>query len=132
MAPRAEPIPTTEYDAVLAAAQCYFDSLKTADRGLLEEAFHDDAILAGWFLNGIQSEGSYRDLHDYYEAHGPSVDINTRADVMHIAPTAAVVKADMEGTPGNPYIDLLGLIKVDGKWKILMKASRECRKPSVG
>ncbi|CAH0030038.1 unnamed protein product [Clonostachys rhizophaga] len=121
MTSNAKPIPTAEYDAVIAAAQHYFDSLKKADRGLLEDAFHEDATMTGWFLNGTLSKGSYRDLYGYYKAYGPAVDIKARADVIGMTPTTAVVRAEMEGTPDNPYVDFLTLIKVDGKWKIISK-----------
>ncbi|CAG9949046.1 unnamed protein product [Clonostachys rosea f. rosea IK726] len=59
MTSNAKPIPTAEYDAS-----------QKADRGLLEDAFHEDATMTGWFLNGTLSKGSYRDLYGYYEPTG--------------------------------------------------------------
>ncbi|KAL2678604.1 hypothetical protein Neosp_009353 [[Neocosmospora] mangrovei] len=114
-------IPTSEYEAVVAAVQHYVDSLIGADRAALDRAFYDEATKTGWSPDGSLSTGSYKNLHAYFEAYGPAKNIKTRADVLGITPTTAVVKLDIEEAPGGPYTDFLTLFKKDGGWKIIAK-----------
>jgi hypothetical protein len=121
-APTTKPIPLAEYDAVIHACNQYISSLAKADRDELEKAFHDDATMTGYFLDGTLFKGSHRGLHAYYDAHGPAGDkLKARCDVLAITPTTAVVRIDMDGTPDNPYTDFHTLLKVDGQWKIMHK-----------
>ncbi|RSL88025.1 hypothetical protein CDV31_016150 [Fusarium ambrosium] len=114
-------IPTSEYEAVVAAVQHYVDSLIGADRDALDRAFHDQASMTGWSADGSISTGGYKSLHAYFEAYGPAKNLKTRADVLGITPTTAVVRLDIEGAPDAPYIDFHTLFKKDGEWKIIAK-----------
>ncbi|RSL66697.1 hypothetical protein CEP51_012774 [Fusarium floridanum] len=114
-------IPTSEYEAVVAAVQHYVNSLIGADRAALDRAFHDQASMTGWSPDGSLSTGSYKNLHAYFEAYGPAKNLKTRADVLGITPTTAVVRLDIEGAPDAPYTDFHTLFKEDGEWKIIAK-----------
>lgn len=114
-------VPTQEYNAVIAVAQQYADSLKVGNADGLAEAFHKDAVMYG-FTNGKLLGGSITNLFDFVRSNGKAPDITTRLDVLAITPTTAVVRVDMENDAiGADYNDYLTLIKIDGSWKVIAK-----------
>ncbi|AZF37435.1 Permease of the major facilitator superfamily [Pseudomonas sp. R4-39-08] len=114
-------VPTAEYNAVIAVAQHYVDSLRIGSAEGLEQAFHKDAVMYG-FTNGQLLGGPINNLFDFVRTHGTAPDITTRLDVLAITPTTAVVRVDMENDAiGADYNDYLTLIKIDGTWKVIAK-----------
>lgn len=114
-------IPTSDYDAVVAAAQAYVDGLHAGDPDATMTAFHADAVMFG-FTNGKLLGGTARNLHGFIAEHGSAPDIKTRIDILAITPTTAVVRIDMEKDAiGADYTDFHTLLKLDGGWKIVAK-----------
>lgn len=114
-------VPTHEYNAVIAVAQQYADSLQIGSPEGLAEAFHKDAVMYG-FTNGELLGGSITNLFDFVRSNGKAPDITTRLDVLAITPTTAVVRVDMENDAiGADYNDYLTLIKINGSWKVIAK-----------
>lgn len=114
-------VPTSDYDAVVAAAQIYVDGLRAGDADATMKAFHDDAVMFG-FTNGKLLGGTARNLHGFIKQNGTAPDIRTRIDVLAITPTTAVVRVDMEEDAiGADYTDFHTLLKQDGAWKIVAK-----------
>lgn len=114
-------VPTQEYNAVIAVAQQYADSLQIGSVVGLTEAFHKDAVMYG-FTNGELLGGSISNLFEFVRQNGKAPDITTRLDVLAITPTTAVVRVDMENDAiGANYNDYLTLIKIDGSWKVIAK-----------
>lgn len=114
-------VTTAEYNAVIAVAQQYVDSLRVGSAEGLEQAFHKDAVMYG-FTNGELLGGPISNLFDFVRTHGTAPDITTRLDVLAITPTTAVVRVDMENDAiGADYNDYLTLIKIDATWKVIAK-----------
>lgn len=114
-------VSTSEYNAVIAVAQKYVDSLRIGSVEGLTEAFHKDAVMYG-FTNGELLGGPVTNLFDFVKKNGKAPEITTRLDVLAITPTTAVVRVDMEKDAiGADYNDYLTLIKIDGGWKVIAK-----------
>ena len=114
-------VATAEYDAVIAVAQHYVDSLRIGNVEGLAQAFHKDAIMYG-FTNGELLGGPISNLFGFVEQHGKAPDITTRLDVLAITPTTAVVRVDMETDAiGADYNDYLTLIRIAGAWQVIAK-----------
>ncbi|MDD1960846.1 nuclear transport factor 2 family protein [Pseudomonas sp. 39004] len=114
-------VATAEYDAVIAVAQHYVDSLRIGNAEGLAQAFHKDAVMYG-FTNGELLGGPISNLFGFVRKHGNAPDITTRLDVLAITPTTAVVRVDMENDAiGADYNDYLTLIRIAGTWQVIAK-----------
>ncbi|WP_273822959.1 nuclear transport factor 2 family protein [Pseudomonas asplenii] len=117
-----KPIATTEYDAVIQAAQAYIEGYRTADIARINSAFHQDAIMWGYSGNDLLQGPAIPVFESFFESLGASPNARSRLDILAIAPTAAVVRVDMENdVMGASFHDFLSLLKVDGEWKIISK-----------
>jgi hypothetical protein len=114
-------VQTADYNAVIATAEKYVEGLRTGSVGIIEEAFHQEAVMYG-FTNGQLLGGPISNLYKFVETNGTAPDITTRLDVLAITPTTAVVRVDMEKDAiGADYNDYLTLIKINGSWKVIAK-----------
>lgn len=119
--PNIKVVPTSDYDAVVAAVQNYVDGLRVGNASDVARAFHQDAIMYG-FTNGQLLGGTIRNLYDFVNQNGDAPQIVTRLDVLAITPTTAVVRVDMESDAiGADYTDFHTLLKQDGEWKVIAK-----------
>ncbi len=115
---------SNEIEAIRSAAQLYVDGIKYADVSKIEQVFHAD-----WNMTGFYEDRNYR----YLDREGflqPIDRIRKNAteiyrykggivDVYHYGKTA-VVKVRVE----NEWViftDYLSLLKIDGEWKIIHK-----------
>ncbi|GME46827.1 hypothetical protein AUEXF2481DRAFT_42230 [Neofusicoccum parvum] len=123
MAHNIKPIPTADYDAVIATVAKYVTGLQTGDNALLAQAFHKDATMYGYTGVGTETlAGPISNLYDFVNQFGAAPSIRTRLDVLSITPTTAVVKVDMEqDAAGADYTDFHTLIKMEGRWQIIAK-----------
>lgn len=114
-------VPTSDYDAVVAAVQAYVDGLKSGSISDLSKAFHPDAVMYG-FTNGALMGGPIINLYGFVEKNGRATEVSTRIDILAITPTTAVVRVDMEkDVIGLDYTDFHSLLKQDGTWRIIAK-----------
>lgn len=117
-----KPIATTEYDAVIQAAQSYIDGYRSGDIAGIEKAFHQDAIMWGYSGDELLQGPAIPVFASFFNALGASPNTRSRLDILAIAPTAAVVRVDMENdVMGASFHDFLSLLKIDGQWKIISK-----------
>lgn len=117
-----KPIATTEYDAVILAAQGYVDGYRSGDIAGIENAFHQDAIMWGYSGDELLQGLAIPVFASFFKALGASPNTRSRLDILAIAPTAAVVRVDMESdVMGASFHDFLSLLKIDGQWKIISK-----------
>ncbi|KAK7402696.1 hypothetical protein QQX98_011560 [Neonectria punicea] len=116
-------IPTAEYQAVIDVIEkFYVGSGLTGDKALLDQAFHKDNVIYSYSPDGSLSAGSYTKLYAYFDQFGAAPNMKTRADILSITPTTAIVKLDMEGAAdGATYTNFHTLMKLDGEWKIIAK-----------
>lgn len=114
-------VPTSEYKAVVVAAGKYVEGLRQGKVDIVAEAFHKDAIMYGFTVDGLLG-GSIRNLYDFVKENGAAPNIKTRIDVLAITPTTAVVRIDMENDAINAdYNDYLTFLKQNGKWQAIAK-----------
>ncbi|NRF68179.1 nuclear transport factor 2 family protein [Aquincola sp. S2] len=116
--------PTTEFDAVAAVIQLYFDGLHHSDTARLRRVFHP---LARYYC---ATDGTL--LHLSMDEYFPVVDQRpspasrglVRSDrllaIEFAGPVTAFVKAECSIAPKD-FIDLLTLVKLDGRWQIVAK-----------
>jgi len=122
MTSHVKPVPTTEYDAVIQAAQAYIDGYRAGDIAGIEKAFHQDAIMWGYSGADLLQGAAVPVFASFFKALGASPNTRSRLDILAIAPTAAVVRVDMENdVMGASFHDFLSLLKIDGEWKIISK-----------
>lgn len=117
-----KPIATAEYDAVIQAAQAYIDGYRSGDIVGIETAFHPDAIMWGYSGDELLQGPAIPVFASFFKALGASPNTRSRLDILAIAPTAAVIRVDMENdVMGASFHDFLSLLKIDGQWKIISK-----------
>lgn len=117
-----KPIATDDYDAAHQAAQAYVDGYRTGDLAGIERGFHENSIMWGHVGDDLLKGAAIPAFGSFFEAYGASPDLRSRIDVLAIAPTAAVVRVDLEANiTGTSFTDYLSLLKIDGQWKIIAK-----------
>lgn len=117
-----KPVATSDYIAVIAAAQAYIDGYRTGDISGIEKAFHKDSIMWGYSGNDLLQGPATPVFASFFESVGASPNVRSHLDILAIAPTAAVVRVDMENDAmGASFHDYLSLLKIDGEWKIICK-----------
>ncbi|MDH0289317.1 nuclear transport factor 2 family protein [Pseudomonas sp. GD04087] len=117
-----KPVSTTEYDDVIQAVQAYIDGYRSGDIAGIEKAFHEDSIMWGYTGDELLQGPAVPVFASFFKALGASPNTRSRMDILAIAPTAAVVRVDMENDIlGASFHDFLSLLKIDGQWKIISK-----------
>lgn len=114
-------IPNTEYEAVVAAANCYVDAMRLGSSKRAREGFHADGGIYG-YVQGEFRGGSISNFFEYLDEHPEGNEIRAHMDVIAITSTTAIVKAEVEmPAPETDYSDFLAMVKIDGKWMIVAK-----------
>jgi hypothetical protein len=113
-----------EIEAIRSVAQLYVDGIKYADASKIDQVFHAD-----WNMTGFYEDGNYRHFDragflNLIERNRQNADFFPRyeggiVDVYHYGKTA-VVKVRVENERVI-YTDHLSLLKIDGEWKIIHK-----------
>lgn len=117
----AKQIPSSEYDAVIATANCYVEAMQQASSKRAREGFHADGGIYG-YVDGEYKGGSISNLFDYLDECPEGHKIKAHLDVIAITPTTAIVKTEVEmDPPETDYTDYLGMVKIDGQWQIVSK-----------
>ena len=109
----------SDYEAIMGILNDYFDGLFDGDVEKLRSIFHDDAWLKG---------NNYRKtLNEWLEAvanrpvpRDEAMEYNFNIQSLEIIGDQAMAKVDAP-LPAAHFIDLLGLLKEDGQWKIVNK-----------
>jgi hypothetical protein len=112
------------YDEVAELMQDYFDGLYHGDTQRLRRVFHPEAVYA------TASEGDplILRMNEYFEIvdsrPSPASRGEPRTDqilsIEFAGPVTAVAKLRCSNVPRH-FIDLLSLIRVDGRWQIIAK-----------
>lgn len=113
-----------EIEAIRSAAQLYVDGIKYADASKIDQVFHAD-----WNMTGFYEDGNYRHFDragflELIERNRQNATEFPRyeggiVDVYHYGKTA-VVKVRVENERVI-FTDHLSLLKIDGEWKIIHK-----------
>lgn len=121
-----KPIATDEYHAVHQAAQAYVDGYQIGDIAGIERGFHENSIMWGYAGGELLKGPATPAFESFFKAFGASPDLRSRLDILAIAPSAAVVRVDLENNiTGSSFTDYLSLLKIDGQWKIISKVFQQ-------
>jgi hypothetical protein len=82
----AKPIPTSEYEGVVAAVEQYCQGLKAGSSEETAKAFHKDAIMYGFATKTDLLGGPISNLWEFIKTYGAAPNINYRIDVLAITP----------------------------------------------
>jgi hypothetical protein len=112
----------SEYEAVVSAVlDGYVQGLKEGNFDKVMTSFHPDATMYG-YTGDVLSAGSIHNLTAYMDQFGPGKDMTSHIDVFGMTTTMAVVRLELENAAcGLNYTDYHGMMKFDGKWKIVSK-----------
>ncbi len=117
---------TTEYDAILATMERYFEGGRAGKSDLMRPAFHPDATIVG-FCGGALLTGSIQQLFAWIDGNGPAPGIEPRVASVELVETVAVVRLEVAHWSGKlagtdaRMSDVFTLIKTDAGWKISQK-----------
>lgn len=117
---------TTEYDAILATMERYFEGGRAGKSDLMRPAFHPDATIVG-FCGGALLTGSIQQLFAWIDGNGPAPGIEPRVASVELVETVAVVRLEVAHWSGKlagtdaRMSDVFTLIKTDAGWKVSQK-----------
>ncbi len=114
----------TEFDAIHSVLQLYFDGLYHSDTTRLAQVFHPDALYA----TAVGNKPIVWRMDEYF----PVVDARPAPAASRLPRTDRVLSIELIGPvtaharlqcsiPPRDFIDLLTLIHVDGRWKVISK-----------
>jgi hypothetical protein len=110
-----------DYEEVISVVGGYVNGLTGGNVAELKKTFHDNAVMYGFTSEKLLG-GNINNLYTYVEARGKAENIKTRLDVLHMTPTTAVARVEMENdAAGGDFTDYHSLIKIDGKWNVVAK-----------
>lgn len=126
--------PATDYSAIVEVLKDYYDALYRCDSALLAQVFHPSAQ----YFTASSGELLHLDMDTYFpiveqrispksagESYGFLIDsIEFVGDVTALARMRSSLFA-------KDYIDLLALIKIDGKWQIISKVFHYTTQPDM-
>jgi len=113
----------SDYDAIKATIENYFDGLRLADRERLEQAFAVDyAHMKGYIKDAqgklVESSRPMNEVIDEWVARDPNPDLKGAIMSINIySDVAAQATFDFNGV----YTDSFQLAKIDGQWRIMTK-----------
>jgi hypothetical protein len=87
MTSHTKPIATSEYDAVIEAAQAYIDGYRAGDISGIERASHKDSIMWGYSGNDLLQGPATPVFASFFKSLGASPNVRSRLDIFAIAPT---------------------------------------------
>lgn len=114
----------SDFEAVERVLQLYFDGLHHSDTGRLGQVFHPQALYAS------ATEGTLlvRNMAEYFAVvevrPSPASKGEARADrvvaIEFAGPVTALARVECRIAPKR-FIDLLTLVRLDGRWQIVAK-----------
>jgi Putative lumazine-binding len=105
------------------AVQLYADGFGSGDVRLFEEAFHDEAWIFFTEADGTLRASRLRpELFSEWAASPERATIRV-LEVTRSGEVANVLLVWRGGEPGNTWVDLHNLLKIDGVWKITNKTA---------
>ena len=109
----------SDYEAIIELMNAYFDGLYEGDVTKLRQVFHDDAVLKGNDYRKTRDEW-LKAVADRPIPRDTGMPFNFNIQSLEIIGDQAMAKVDAP-LPAAHFIDFLGLLKEDGRWKIVNK-----------
>ena len=115
--------PISEHDKLEALGKKYLEGLKTANIGMLKEAFHEKACIYGKLNENDKNSDPIKSLFDAVEKVGKcGDDFSGRVDIWSLDKDIAVLKIMEEKWHGINFTDYFTCWKEKDEWKIVTKA----------
>ncbi|MBB3331696.1 hypothetical protein BDK63_002580 [Halomonas campaniensis] len=113
---------TPDHDEIVRVVQGYVEGFQ-GRRDKLEEAFHEDAwILAvdaeGGFSKDLISDRFERWAASHRQVRGRVIQVTQAGEVASV-----LLGFDNTETPADSWVDVLALLKLDGRWQITHKSA---------
>lgn len=115
---------TTARDSITRCVDRYYEALFTSNAAMIEEVFHENAMVAGHLPDGLH-QMTRAEFAGFVAAQQPSP-AEAGADRMleilscDIAGHTAAVRI-REAYLGMIFVDTFGMLEVDGRWTIYNK-----------
>ncbi|HET7794834.1 MAG TPA: nuclear transport factor 2 family protein [Rhizobacter sp.] len=124
--------PATEREAVSAVLQLYFDGLHHSDTQRLRRVFHPRALYASASDGTLLALG----MDQYFAVVDQRVSPASRGDartdrilaIEFAGPVTALARVQCSILPRH-FIDLLTLVKLDGRWQVIAKVFHHAPTP---
>lgn len=110
-----------DYQAVIAVVNQYLEGCATGNAQLLEQAFHENGVMAGHIDGELRMNPPARFINRVRETGAPEPSFAGHVDVIALEGTIAVAHVVMENWNGMDFVDYHTLLKIDGVWKIVAK-----------
>ncbi|NIF06597.1 nuclear transport factor 2 family protein [Chryseobacterium sp. Tr-659] len=110
-----------DYQDIVTVLENYTEGLKTGNVEQLQQSFHKDAIMYGYWDEYLV-EGGITNLYDSVRKHGTAPHIKTHIDILHTTDRIALARIEYERNAADKNgMDYHALIKVNDEWKIISK-----------
>jgi len=109
---------STDLHLIEESINYYFEGMKEHNAESLVKAFHPTATMK-WIGENYQEVNAVSALSDYVNSN-PAAKVETRILAVNVIGEIANVQLELEYETFS-FIDLMHLIKVEGKWKIVSK-----------
>ncbi|WP_028403119.1 nuclear transport factor 2 family protein [Ectobacillus panaciterrae] len=109
-----------DHDQIIEAINKYVDGVTSGKSEVMKPAFHKDAIMYGFEVDGLV-EGSIQNLYDFVDQAGSAQNLQARIDILDVEGTVASARIALENAHGATYTDFHQLLKIDGEWKVISK-----------
>ncbi len=114
----------TDHDAIVRVVHLYTAGFGKGDPGMFAEAFHPDAWIFFVTPDGQLAKGLLLDCFEEWatppdgQVEGRVISVTQAGDVANV-----VLDFDSPAGPGESWLDLHNLIRIDGLWKITNKTA---------
>lgn len=120
-----------EKEAIKKAIALYIDGHNNTDAEMVKKAFHSGCVIkfSNPFQNGKYSEITQPKFLEMIEKLPKNWEASGESSMIDFHNTAASAKVVLKTNGGKlVWTDYLGLLKIDGKWKIVTKIAEGIRK----
>jgi len=110
-----------DYESIVKTLNKYAEGSAAGKSEIMKPAFHLNATMYGYLGDAGLIEGSIQNLYDFIDSNGPSPNLKSKIDILHVDGTAATTRVMVEDLYGSNFTDFHHLLKINGEWKIISK-----------
>jgi ketosteroid isomerase-like protein len=126
-------VTATDHEAIVAVAQLYVSGFNDGDADAFREAFHEDAWMYLTDADGAFQKHFLADVFPRWTAPPAPRIVGRVLEVTQSGDIAAVLLGyDNHTSPDRCWVDLLSLLRIDGRWKIVHKSATHATRGGWG